>query len=460
MSGSRTVRMAATGARVLLGAAVAGACVLGVIAGAAAPWPGVEYEPAAVRVTPAPSAETAICNGSFRALGRDTTRADLMVAGSDPSLIADGQAGEPESAELDMPDLAGGSGAQRLTGTIEGRSATRIAAVETSTLSTDDLAGLAAAPCRAPSLQTWLVGGDASTGAADVIVLSNATDVPSTVALVVYGASQQRSSSTVVPPMTQIGIPLASIAPGEGEPVVQVTAEGAPVRAVLQSSEMSVLDPVGIDLQDGIADARTSLMFTGVQSDEATGDAGGVVLRLLAPDAGTVATVTMRRTGSTGAAEEFTVELAEGVPTEVALAGGARGFSDIAVRADEPVVGAVRQSVVVGQTVDFAWMTPAPEISGEVMFAVPDAASPRLHVANPSDAPAEVTLLVDGAEERLTVPASGSTTVPLRGGTTPVLRTDAAVQASVTVSESGAAGIAGWPLWPVQGIADAVTVYQ
>lgn len=76
----RTVHLAATGARIATGTAVAAACVLGVAASVAAPWPVLQSTPASTTVTPMPGDSTIVCNGSFRALGRDSSRADLLVS--------------------------------------------------------------------------------------------------------------------------------------------------------------------------------------------------------------------------------------------------------------------------------------------------------------------------------------------------------------------------------------------
>src|SRR5690606_18329237 len=116
--------------------------------------------------------------------------------------------------------------------------------------------------------------------ASDVIVLSNPGAVAATVALDVYGETR-RASTVVVPPMTQLGVPLASVAAGERSPVVQVSSSGAPVRASLQSALVRTLDAVGIDVQDGVSGAQTDLHLLGVRSvPVAEGDdANSVVVR-------------------------------------------------------------------------------------------------------------------------------------------------------------------------------------
>ncbi|UJP11462.1 DUF5719 family protein [Microbacterium sp. KUDC0406] len=480
MTANRALRVAATGARVLTGAVVAVGCAVGIVAGVAAPWPVVEHEPAKVGVTPIPGNSVLVCNGSFRALGRDTTRADLMISAGVPRTVSDGSDGDPASADLAMPGLAGGAGARSLTGEVRDRTAPLIAGVESLRLRTDDLVGLSASACRAPQMQSWLVGGDASTGAADVIVLSNASDVPSTVTLTVFGTTRG-TSMTVVPPMTQVAVPLASIAPDEASPVVRAVADGAPVRASLQSSFTQVLQPIGSDVQDGMSGAQRSVTLTGVQVTEIPdeGDAG-TVLRMLSPEADGDAVIRVRREGDEESTESR-MSLPKGTPTELSLGNVPAGSYDIEITAEQPTVAAVRQSVSAGRSADFAWMTPAPEISSDLMFAVPRGPSPTLHLANPAAAPVDVVLRDGSDERRIEVPAGESLSLPLRGGSTPVLSPEGTVHASITMLQDDApedasepdatepdatppsaeesVGIAGWPLWPDAQRQPAITVY-
>ncbi|MFE6995286.1 DUF5719 family protein [Microbacterium sp. NPDC057659] len=481
MTANRALRVAATSARVLTGTIVAAGCVLGVFAGIAAPWPGVEHQPAKVSVAPVPGDSVLVCNGSFRVLGRDSTQADLMISAGVPRTVIGGSDGDPSSAALDMPDLAGGSGARSLTGQVQDRRAPLIAGSESLTLSTDDVVGLTASACRAPQMQTWLVGADASTGATDVVVLSNAADVPSTVALTVFGAKRSASTQTV-PAMTQIAVPLASIAPDETSPVIQVAAEGAPVRASLQSSFTQVLRPIGADVQDGMDQAQRALVITGVQVTQAAGDGDeGTILRMLAPGADSDVVITAHRENG-GEPIEYRTSLLKGVPSEISLGDVPVGAYDIEIAADQPVVAAAKQTVADGRSADFAWMTPAPELTSALMFAVPRGPSPKLHLTNPGDAPIEVVISDDGDERTVDVAAGESVSVGLRRGSTPVLSPSGPVHASVTMLKKGtgavvdtgtdtappptapptadeSVGMAGWPLWPDAQRQPAIDVY-
>lgn len=443
----RTLRLAATGARVATGAVVAAACVLGVGVAVAAPWPTVETEPAVSTVRPVPGDATLVCNGSFRVLGRDSSRADLMVSAAAPRLNVAADDDSSSIEPLEMPDMTGGDGAQTITGHVKDREAPLIAASESVRISDDDLYGFAAAPCRPAGQHTWLVGGDVSIGASDIILLANPGSVPATVDLNIYGL--QRSASTrIVPPRTQLGVPLASVSGGEQRPVVEVVSTGAPVRATLQSALMRTLDPVGIDLQDGVNGPQTDLMLLGVQSTPTatTDDASGVVVRMLAPHADAQATVRVRAAGTEEVREEYSVELLAATPAEIALSGLSAGAYDIEVTATEPVVAGAKQTVRDGTRADFAWMLPAPELNGKTMFSVPSGAESTIHLRNRGSESATVTL--DGAEQRtIELAASSGAEVSLRAGSY-TLESTAPVHAAITMQgASGQALMAGWPLW-------------
>lgn len=454
----RTVRLAATGARIATGAMVAAACVVGVVVAVAAPWPTVHTEAAVTTVRPVPGDTTLVCNGSFRALGRDSSRADLMVSAAAPRLSVEADRDASTREPLEMPDVTGGTGAQTITGRVQDREVPLLAASESVRISDDDLHGLAAAPCREAGMHSWLVGGDVSIGASDIIVLSNPGSVPATVDLNVYG--QQRSASTtIVPPRTQLGVPLASISGGEQRPVIEVVSTGAPVRATLQSALMRTLDPVGIDLQDGVSGPQSEVVLLGVQSTPTTDaeESTGMVARMLSPAEDAQATVRVRGEGSPRVLDEYTVELLAAIPAEIALSGLSAGAYDIEIESTAPVVAAARQTVREGTRADFSWMLPAPRMSGKAMFSVPAGAEGTLYLRNADDSP--VTITIDGDEQRsLALPASGGTSVPLRAGAY-TLESPGLVHAAVGLrGRAGQAAIAGWPLWAPAATQQPITV--
>lgn len=443
----QSVRLAATGARVAAGAIIATACVLGVAGAVAAPWPQVTTQPATTRITPVPGDTVLVCDGSFRALGRDSTQAGLMASAGVPRRLT---SGEIQASDLAMPDAAGGSGAAALTAPVEGRRAPVIAASESLRLADDDLTGFAASACREPSLSSWIVGGDVSTGASGVIVLTNPGAVTANVTLNVYG-DKRGASTVVVPARTQLGVPLASVASGQGSPVIEVVSAGAPVRATLQSSLVRTLDAVGIDVQDGVSGLQTEQIILGAHSTQpAQGDdSTGLIVRMLSPDTPTTATVQVRAAGDTTVLDEFSIDLVAQTPVDIALAELPPGVYDIQVRSEIPIVAGARQSVHIGNQEDFSWALPSPQLAAEteVAFAVPDGAPTTLSLYNAEDEQIAVTL--SGAQEQtVTVGAGSSTQVAVsRGGYT--LQSSGRLHAALgMLLTDDAALIASWPLTP------------
>ena len=459
MNGTRAFRVAATSARLMTGVAVAVACAVGVVAAIHAPWPEISHDPAQVQVTPLPGDAVLVCNGDVRALGRDSSAPLDMRSAASPTLTEAGTSGRPTTTTLESPDLADAGEVRVLTGEVDGRTVPLIAAAESVTITEDDLAGFAALPCGEPRLESWLVGGSVGTGTEDIVILSNAGKVPTTVTLSVYGTT--RSARTVVVPAgTQLALPLASIAAGNDAPVVKINAVGAPVRAVLQSSLVRVLDPAGIDLQETVAGAQRNLVFAGVQSFAVEGDeADNTVMRLLSPDEDGDARIIVGGIGSREVANEFTVPLSAATPAEVSLSGLEPGTYSVEVEADVAVVAAVRQQDGAGLGSDFAWVTPAPEIDADVLVAVPQGPTAQLQIANTSDEDATVALEPSegGEAEEIVVRAGESVSVDVEPGSSYLLRPSSTVHAAVTMTEPGA--LAVLPVQAGAGAEQTITVY-
>lgn len=468
MSDRRFFRWATTSARLLAGTLVAVGFVIAVVTAVSVPWPHIEGEPVRVEATPAPAETVLVCDGALLALGRDAEQAAMLsvaAAGSVTVGVMDGST-EPVETQLDSPDVVDGEGVPVYTAVPEARTRTDIAASSSASASDDDLSGLAASSCRPPLLESWLVGGSGTIGAADLILLSNPGDVAATVQLTVYGASGASTppgSALVVAPGTQRVIPLAGLALGEQSPVVRVTATGAPVQAALQTSLTRTLLPGGVDQVAAIAAPDPSVVITGVTAGAAPADAATgepmTILRLLSPSLDTTATVTVTRVGSTEPLREETVALTSAGPAELDL-GRLVGAYTVFVEAEAPVLAGVWQATGFGARSDFAWYTPSVEIARPTMFATPAGPPPRLTLVNTSDADATVAVTsADGLfETEVEVPSGESVEVrlPARG----VFRLEpggASIRAAISIS--GARALAGFPVWPADAAAQPITVY-
>lgn len=467
MSDRRVFRWATTSARMLIGTVVSIAAVVAVVTAVSVPWPTVVREPLSVPATPAPAESVIVCDGALLSIGRNPTDASAVTVVAPQSVVAGvAEGGGPAEQRLETTDV--GPGPLAYTALPVDDHAVDVAATGAATASADDLSGFAASACRPPLLDSWLVGGSGATGAADLVLISNPGTVPATVQLTVYGAAGPQippgGVDLVIPPGTQRVVPLAGLALGEETPVVRVSAVGAPVHASLQASITRTLTPGGVDQVGPVAEAETTEVITGItvmRPPAADGAADEVtVLRMLAPSAAATVRVTVTAVGRAEPAREpEEVALEAGKPLELALNGLAAGSYTVTLDATAPVVAAVWQATGVGEGDDFAWYTPAPEVSVASLFATPGGPTPSLSVVNPSSEPVAVSVAPadGGAPFELTIPANGSVAVRLAARSLYLFDPAAPVRAGLSLAGDGA--LAGVPVWPADVATPEIVVY-
>lgn len=475
MSDRRPFRWATTSARLIAGTVVSAGFVIAVVTAASVPWPAHEREPVSVEALPAPSDTVLVCDGGLLALGRASDDADQLVTVAAQTVV-DGTAGNSPApvrenlAALSLDD--GSDGPVVVVAQPENDSRTDAAASGFAAVADDDLNGFAAAACRSPLLESWLVGGSTTTGAADLVVLANPSDVAATVQLTVFGAGGAQTppggSDVVVPAGAQLVVPLAGLVIGEGSPVVRVTATGAPVRASLQASQTRTLVPIGVDQVSPIAAPALTQIIPGVAVTIEPGAEGAsdatTLLRVLAPAADATATVTVTRVGASPAVEPISIPLTAAIPTVIDLGGLQVGEYVVEVTADAPVVAAAWQATGFVEGSDFAWYAAAPEISVPSLFAVPPSAAASapavLTLVNPSDEPVTVALrdVVGAFSTEITV-APHSSAAERVGSRTVYLLDPGGSGIRAGLSFAGAGALAGFPVWPADAAAQGIAVY-
>ncbi|MGN8024942.1 DUF5719 family protein [Microbacterium sp. 22242] len=466
MTKPNAVRIATTGARLAAGAVVSAACIAGAALAVPAAWPSVAHAPGRTAVTPVAGDTLLTCAGPFLALGRDASQASQLTVAGTPSLVSGAASGSTlTSKRIALPGIADATETPMFAAAPNGSAPAQVAAAESVTVAADDVSGFAAAACRPPSMESWIVGGAATTGANDILLIANPGAVSATVTLTEYGSQggAPSTSEVIVPAGTQSSIPLAAGAAGEASPVVEVTSSGAPVRAALESSLIRTLDPVGIDVQDAIAQPGTSQSLLGVRAlvPSADDDNPTTSVRLLAPSADATVLLQPRDAANgnpVGGAKK--VQLRAGQVGSVDFSALKPGLYAIDVTSTAPVVAAARQTTGLGKGSDFAWMTPAPDITGTTTFAVAAGPAPQLHVQNASDKATTVQLapVNGGTGQRIAVPANGAATVPVSPSTVYSLSSTTAVRAAVGFFATGK--LAGYPVWPTDAAAAPVDVYQ
>ena len=467
MSGSRLFSVASVSARVIVGAVAATGTVALVVLAIAAPWPQFTSPPLALDVRPAASDVTLSCPGGIVISGRASMDALAIDIAATPETTAGSPSTEtPTTIALAVPDVQGETGAVAYREVPAGADRAKLAAAQTTSVAAHDVRGLAATGCAAPLSESWLVGGATTTGWSGFVQLGNPGDVPASVELTVFTAdgASGMGSVVIVPPRSQRVLPLAGLAVAADNPVVRVTAQGAPVTATLQSNRIRTITPSGVDIQTAVAlpDMRQVIPGVVVPAREVTADpdAATTVVRVLSPASDGTASVTATATGQDAAAlGPITVPLKAGVPVDVELPGLEAGNYTVRVDGSLPIVSAVWQATQASAGGDYAWHAAAPVIAAPSMFAVAGGASATLHVVNDSAENAAVTVTAaTGTQMQVAVPAGGAVAMPIaRAGIYSIDADGLALRAAVSLVAP--AGIAAYPVWSSEALGKAVTVY-
>lgn len=464
----RIARWASTSARVVVGAGIAVAAVVAVTAAIAAPWPSHSTEPVRVEATPAASDTVLACDGALLALGRVVEEAGTYTVAAEQQVVS----GPGSTAELSTGLRApADSTTLALTAPPAGGASAALAASGSASVTSADLRGFAASACRAPLMESWLVGGSTTTGSADIVLIANPGDVAATVQLTVFGAAGPQTppggTDLVVPAGEQLAVPLAGLVSNEQSPVVRVTATGAPVSASLQTSIVRTLEPGGVEQVGAIAAAATRQTVPDVTVVASPGEPGAsdptAVLRLLSPGADAQARVRVVDAEGATALPDADVPLLAGVPSEFDLGSLEPGTYTITVTADAPVVASAWSATGLDAGSDFAWFTAAPDITLPSTFAVPDGAAPVLTLVNTGDAPVTVSIAAEsgaaatGAVADVELAPGETSRTPVTAGSVYSLDPSGAVAAAVTFSDAGA--LAGFAVWGADAAAQPIAVF-
>ncbi|MBO3093928.1 DUF5719 family protein [Cellulomonas dongxiuzhuiae] len=354
--------------------AASGVLVLALAGGAVAAAARVGDAPvaplAAVQVEVAPTPVTLQCPGPVL-LPERTVRGDAAFdpapvpaqvaldavtaagAGAGPlAVVATG----PTGAAADAP---GGGGSLHL-GDVDAPLAVRaqpretspVAAASVASVVTDgDARGLAAASCRTPSSDDWLVGAATAVGSTATLVLTNPGLTVAQVELEVFGPTGPVDVSTTQHVVAAGGtkqIDLGGLAADQAALVVHLTAAGGQVAAHVQDTAVRGFTPAGTDLVvPGDAPATRQVVTGLVVAESQVGSPDAPVLRLLAPrDATTARIALLGGDGPVALPGAQDVALAAGEVTDVPLGGLPEGVYTVVVDAQAPVVaGAVTTSV-------------------------------------------------------------------------------------------------------------------
>jgi len=262
-------------------------------------------------------------------------------------------------------------------------------------LDNPNVRGLAASECQEPRSETWLVGGDTTTGRQTVLSLSNPGLVPATVNVEVWGESGPIQAplgrGILVGPGAQRVLSLAGLAPDEPQPVVRVSSVGTGIVAALHTSISRGLEADGLAVITGQATPSENRVIPGlfappeeiigpVRGKEGYTDVGSS-LRVLSPTEDASVEITVLRVAQGNITTRL--ELQAGRVGELSLDELGSGDYSVILESDQPIVAGVRNSVGDDQRTDTAWAGSSYALELETSFVVPGFGDPRLTLVNP-----------------------------------------------------------------------------
>jgi hypothetical protein len=201
-----------------------------------------------------------------------------------------------------------------------------------------DLAGLAAASCIEPRMDTWLVGGSTRLGNSARLVLVNPSAVISNIIVTVYGPTGTIEQPIVrsLGPSSSESILLEGVASELATLVVHVEASGAGVVAMVQDSRLNGFLAAGSEWVTPTANPATSLVIPGVGPSDPDGPDGAATVRLMAPSGAIVKLRLVDALGVVAWPGASSINLDPGVAVDVAVPASA--LSTVIVTSDQPVV--------------------------------------------------------------------------------------------------------------------------
>lgn len=473
-------RVLLVAARFTTGLTGVGAAVAVVLAASVLPGPAVRAVPDSEFITPIPTGQQLLCPGPALRLADESGQgATTASAIGEAAIVFAARGGTVQATPLPQSDAGNGATASAPTVLVsppdEGATSTPlVAAAQSQVVESSEFVGLAAAACLVASGESWLVGGATTVGRTTLLTLTNPTEVPATVDLEIFGedgsVAAPGTNGIIVPAGSQRILSLAGFIPGLQSPVVRVLSRGGQVVANLQQVTVRGLVPGGLDIVEPAAAPSTRVIIPGLLLDdvvaveELLGGAGAEdlvsALRVFVPgtDPATV-TVSLTPEDAGGAGSSFTIELAGGRATDLPLLELANGSYTVEVLATVPVLAGLRVSAAGASGIDFLWRAAAPELTTETLIAVPQGVSASVHLANPTQVDAEVTLDGEGTPDiRVLVPGGAAARVPVVPGSSYLATGFERIQISVSLTDDGM--IAGYSIQPPAVSATPIRVFR
>ena len=222
--------------------------------------------------------------------------------------------------------------------------------------------------CTGPASSQWFVGGaaDVTTRGRLIIVNSGLSDAVVDIESFTENGKQPLRTLNVVS-KNYIVIPLDSLAPGDKFLTVHVAPRSGRINAFMIDEQGKGLKALGGDLVNPATTARKNVVIPAIPNQNSRNTpALPHTLRILSPgDVDANVTVEVMSGDGVFVPVGFTSRsISAGIVTEFALDPNiTSNVMAVRITASEPVVAAVKSTVVVSGRKDFVWSTAAPELT-------------------------------------------------------------------------------------------------
>ena len=228
--------------------------------------------------------------------------------------------------------------------------------------------------CSGPTSSQWFVGASADITTKGRLIVVNSGLSDAVVDLNVYTENgKQPLRSLDVPSKNYLVIPVDSLAPGDKTLTVNVVPRSGRINSFLIDEQGKGLRALGGDLINPITTPSKTLVIPAIPNQKkkpGQGTGSTNVLRVLTP--GEVdASITVELLAADGVFIPVGLNsrnVSAGLVTEFTFSPSVSStVFALKITSTEPVVAAVESSVAVGGRRDFAWSTPAPELTAFTM---------------------------------------------------------------------------------------------
>ena len=224
--------------------------------------------------------------------------------------------------------------------------------------------------CSGPASSQWFVGASADITTKGRLIIVNSGLSDAIVDVKVFTENgKQPLRSLEIPSKNYVVIPVDSLAPGDKTLTVNIVPRSGRINSFMIDEQGKGLRALGGDLINPISAASKTLVIPAIPNQKkkpGQSTRSTHVLRVLTP--GEVdASVTAELISSDGVFTPVGLNarsIAAGLVTEFAFSPSISStVFALKITSTEPIVAAVESSVAIGSRKDFAWSTPAPELS-------------------------------------------------------------------------------------------------